>query len=1350
MRSLLCCLWVTILWTGVAMAQDKMLEPYTGTDAISPFQQEQPQEGLPLDDQFVDAVTRAACAGDVDIDGAGTVSWTYTFNTLWHDRRTTSIYLASEFNCSDGGQINGIKYYVSTAAGVAMSDLTIRLRHTTLSNYSSPYCFDNTGWTICYEADTPILPVGWYTFNFTTPFLYNGVDNLEVDVSFNNSSYSGQGTIYAFTSSATRTIYGYCDSCNGDPKLWTCGSPNPTVNSSTNVPRARFIFPGGEPTGACCLPDGTCLTGLTQSECAAQGGIWQGEGTTCTPNNCPQPEVRCCLPDGGCLMLTAVDCMAIGGVPGAYGTDCSPIASYVATECTSPFEDISGTGTHVAGAEVDDGGASVPIGFTFNFFGVPKTDVGVTSNGYLTFGTVYGDYSPDPIPSTSTPNDLIAVLWRDLNASGQSVQYQTFGVAPDRWFIAQWTNVPCYSGCGPNTFQAVLYEGDGCIEFRYLLLDPAVSGYQAGVENSTGTIGVGVTGLVATGACIRLCPADVPPCPQPGACCFLDGSCMIVTQAACDALYGAFKGEGTTCDPNPCPPPCVECPPEGIPEGEPDCGPDYADNYNGGCNSSPNVFQPIVCGATICGEGGTYLFGGTQRRDTDWYQVDTTEPTTFTWTVTATFPALVGLIEQIVPGVPGCDNITGYVNPSFTTVACQPGGVTTVCLPAGTYYFFVATSAFAGVACGSPYVATLTCDPCATGACCQGDGQCLPDYNQPDCAAAGGIWQGAGTVCDPNPCVGACCFLDGACEVLPQTVCTDGGGTYLGGGTSCDLDPCPQPGPDTCDIAKLVSVPGNIYEHNRLATDDNPPYCGTSAPYKNVWYKVIGTGNTITASTCSLSTNFDTKIQVFCDCPPVTCVAGNDDSCNLSGHSLNSTVSFCTVAGVTHYITVGSYSSTTVGDFELIVTDDGVPCTGAICVPMGACCYPDGSCTMTPEEQCTSGIWLGEGSSCIYCEPCVFCGPGPHFIDTCAGGDDYLPSSALVGIDTTLDCLADTNLVMFGPVKVHRSDPLDDSLNFPGTRPVDGHLDVIDTEIVSMHLTGGGVVLTAGAGHGQGGVLAASLGNMAELPTDPALAESFFDVFFEVDLGGGNYVYNQTPLRVQTPVTCIPPFQDYIHVQDCVELWTSPTPGEGTHVANLVAPIHDAYPYGACCFPDGSCQTTTTEQVCLESGGVYLGVGTTCRPDNPCPQPPAACCYPDGTCAVTLQTDCTGVWHPEWPNCDVAQCLPPTGACCLPGSICQLVTVEQCQAEGGTFKGVGTTCDPNPCICRGDVNCDGVVDFGDINPFVLILSNFPAWQQHYPGCPAENGDIDGNGSVGFEDINPFVALIVQSPFPCQY
>ncbi|MEW6249266.1 MAG: C25 family cysteine peptidase [Planctomycetota bacterium] len=64
-----------------------------------------------------------------------------------------------------------------------------------------------------------------------------------------------------------------------------------------------------------------------------------------------------------------------------------------------------------------------------------------------------------------------------------------------------------------------------------------------------------------------------------------------------------------------------------------------------------------------------------------------------------------------------------------------------------------------------------------------------------------------------------------------------------------------------------------------------------------------------------------------------------------------------------------------------------------------------------------------------------------------------------------------------------------------------------------------------------------------------------------------------------------------------------------------------------------------------------------------------------------------------------------------------------------------------PLYRTGDLNCDGAVDFDDINPFVLALSDPPGYAQHYPSCNIQNGDINGDGRVDFDDINPFVALL---------
>ncbi len=64
-----------------------------------------------------------------------------------------------------------------------------------------------------------------------------------------------------------------------------------------------------------------------------------------------------------------------------------------------------------------------------------------------------------------------------------------------------------------------------------------------------------------------------------------------------------------------------------------------------------------------------------------------------------------------------------------------------------------------------------------------------------------------------------------------------------------------------------------------------------------------------------------------------------------------------------------------------------------------------------------------------------------------------------------------------------------------------------------------------------------------------------------------------------------------------------------------------------------------------------------------------------------------------------------------------------------------------PPAQAGDMNCDGVVGFADINPFVLAMTNAEAYQEMYPECDIMHADINGDGVVGFADINAFVALL---------
>ena len=84
-------------------------------------------------------------------------------------------------------------------------------------------------------------------------------------------------------------------------------------------------------TGACCLPDGTCVDGVPQSACPA-AGTWLA-GQTCGP------VVACCFPSGVCQEMNEACCLAAMGTPsgaacGDIGACCDPVTG----DCSMEFE----------------------------------------------------------------------------------------------------------------------------------------------------------------------------------------------------------------------------------------------------------------------------------------------------------------------------------------------------------------------------------------------------------------------------------------------------------------------------------------------------------------------------------------------------------------------------------------------------------------------------------------------------------------------------------------------------------------------------------------------------------------------------------------------------------------------------------------------------------------------------------------------------------------------------------------------------------------------------------------------------------------------------------------------------
>ncbi|MCO6438287.1 MAG: hypothetical protein J5J06_14425 [Phycisphaerae bacterium] len=448
----------------------------------------------------------------------------------------------------------------------------------------------------------------------------------------------------------------------------------------------------------------------------------------------------------------------------------------------------------------------------------------------------------------------------------------------------------------------------------------------------------------------RSCASLDPPCGEfTGACCDLEtGLCEEVTPAECSAAGGLYGGDRTTCaTPNICP--CtVVCPAGADVEAEPVCGGNYVDSTNPGCDTiDAPQFTPLACGQTICGTSGTFVGelpcvvdddcptdqtcsgdtcsgGPFALRDTDWYEVEVDAEMSLRLLLSAEFQSAVFLID----GRGGCD---GAETIAFVREATCEELTLSRCLAPGTYYVVVAPDRFTGVACGSDYMLSAECGACAVGACCFPDGSCQPDQ--------------------------------------PRSACEVAGGRYAGDNSSCTSAACaPTPPNDECPQANSIAFDTLFFGNNFLARDDDFPACGTSAPDAGVWFRVTGTGSRLTVSTCHPETNFDTKLQVFCDCSGLGCIGGVDDpsdapaECILNGLNRKARLSFCSIAGQEYFIHLGGVFDDR-GTYGLTVSEEGpcgdaTPCSGACCV-LGACAATEGAADCLSRE----GQWY-QGETC--------------------------------------------------------------------------------------------------------------------------------------------------------------------------------------------------------------------------------------------------------------------------------------------------------------------------------------------------------------------------------------------------
>jgi hypothetical protein len=166
------------------------------------------------------------------------------------------------------------------------------------------------------------------------------------------------------------------------------------------------------------------------------------------------------------------------------------------------WTELNGIGSQVTGS----GGnftATVTLPFTFRYYGVNYTQVRISSDGWIAFGsgtqTATVNY---PLPHNDAINCMVAAFWEDLFLpSGETGRLLYYNDVPQHRFIIEWYNVSHrFTSTKKETFQIVLFNvshyptptGDGEIAFLYRnTAEPG--GNTIGLEDHTQTVGLQYT-----------------------------------------------------------------------------------------------------------------------------------------------------------------------------------------------------------------------------------------------------------------------------------------------------------------------------------------------------------------------------------------------------------------------------------------------------------------------------------------------------------------------------------------------------------------------------------------------------------------------------------------------------------------------------------------------------------------------------------------------------------------------------------------------------------------------------------------------------------------------------------------
>jgi len=454
---------VTVNVNGYAPA----IHAHVDTNMICPGEQvklwvtDEPTCGLATSNRCTGNATIIQVGTGANQQGGSGFVYPSPYGNFYESARHQFLFQASELASllGSGGQINSISMDIATLnSGSTLDNFTIRMGCVSVDSLTG-YVDENLLSTVYVANYTPVT--GWNTHILTTPYNWDGVSNLVIDVCFKNLGGSNINNKMWYTPTPFRSVFfTYTNSTSG-----ACGySGNPPVTTYNNyVDRPNFKF------NFCILP----ITNITWTPNTGPNGVTLPHADTTYATPISQTTYTVTMNDTatGCSSASFVTVFVDTAVQFALSPD-----SFI---CTSSPVRLHAVTTIAAGS------SATQNSIVYTWSAVPATSAAPPS------GTGPGFATPIVTPTATTTyictitgpgvcpitDSVKIILGTGLpvsgivdsvkctgNNNGKIVIDMTQGTAP---YTYTWSppaaNIDSIMNLAPGTYYVTVTDAGGCI-----------------------------------------------------------------------------------------------------------------------------------------------------------------------------------------------------------------------------------------------------------------------------------------------------------------------------------------------------------------------------------------------------------------------------------------------------------------------------------------------------------------------------------------------------------------------------------------------------------------------------------------------------------------------------------------------------------------------------------------------------------------------------------------------------------------------------------------------------------------------------------------------------------------------